>query len=186
MEPTGRLRNFLKHGSGMPITGGNTPTADKESAQPRQGCRRVHTKLNVKRSRVLGFIVIAAGAAAVWWGAASGARTSTAVAYHGGQLVASIRSEPRSFNRLVKRDSTTELLNMLMQGSLVRINRATFDLEPWLAEKWESSADGRQYTLHLRRDVTWSDGAPFTSTDVLFSLQAVFDPRVESVLASVL
>jgi peptide/nickel transport system substrate-binding protein len=143
--------------------------------------------VNVKRSRVLGFIVIAAGVAAVWLGTAfSNRSSSTAIAYHGGQLIGSIRSEPRSFNRLVKRDHTTELLNMLMQGSLVRINRATFDLEPWLAEKWESGADGRQYTLHLRRDVTWSDGAPFTSADVLFSVQAVFDPKVESVLASVL
>jgi peptide/nickel transport system substrate-binding protein len=32
--------------------------------------------------------------------------------------------------------------------------------------------------------VTWSDGTPFTSADVLFTLQAVFDPRSESVVAN--
>ena len=102
----------------------------------------------------------------------------------GGQLVASIRAEPRSFNRLVARDQTTELLSTLMQGKLVRINKATFELEPWLAERWESSADGRTHTLFLRPGATWSDGTPFSSADVLFTLQAVYDPKVASILAS--
>jgi peptide/nickel transport system substrate-binding protein len=104
----------------------------------------------------------------------------------GGQIVASIRAEPRSFNRLTARDLTTETLSMLTQGSLVRVNRATFELEPWLAEKWESSGDGRVHTLHLRPGVTWSDGKPFTADDVLFTLQAAYDPKAESVLAETL
>jgi len=104
----------------------------------------------------------------------------------GGQVIASLRSEPRSFNRLVSRDYATEILTLLTQGRLARINRATFELEPWLAEAWESSADGRTHTLHLRPGVTWSDGTPFTADDVLFSLQAVFDPKAQSVLASTL
>lgn len=104
----------------------------------------------------------------------------------GGQIVASIRAEPRSFNRLVARDLVTDLLNMLTQGSLVRVNRATFELEPWLAERWESSSDGRLHALHLRQGLTWSDGTPFTSADVLFSIAAVFNPAAKSVLASVL
>ena len=104
----------------------------------------------------------------------------------GGQIAASIRAEPRSFNRLVARDQATELLTQLTQGRLVRVNRATFELEPWLAEKWESSDDGLVHTLHLRPGVTWSDGMAFTSADVLFSLRAVFDPKAESALASIL
>ena len=73
---------------------------------------------------------------------------------------------------------------MLTQGRLVRLNRATSALEPWLAERWESSPDGRVHTLHLRKDVVWSDGVPFTAADVLFTLEAVFDPRTKSPLAS--
>ena len=44
--------------------------------------------------------------------------------------------------------------------------------------------DGQTHTLHLRKGVTWSDGTPFTSADVLFTLQAIYDPKVESVVAS--
>ena len=95
-----------------------------------------------------------------------------------------MRGEPRTFNRLTASDQTTDLLVGLMQGRLVRINRSTFELEPWLAEKWEVGADGRTFTLHLRPGVTWSDGTPFTSADVLFSLRAAYDPRVKSVVAS--
>ena len=73
---------------------------------------------------------------------------------------------------------------MLLQGRLVRINRATFELEPWLAERWESTPDGLTHTFHLRPDLTWSDGAPFTSADVLFSLEAALDPKVKSVIAA--
>ena len=101
----------------------------------------------------------------------------------GGQIVASIRGEPRTFNRYVAADQTSEALSLLLQARLLRINRATFELEPWLAEKWESSQDGRTHTLHLRPGLTWSDGMPLTSADVLFSLRAVYDPKVESLLA---
>ena len=81
------------------------------------------------------------------------------VGERGGQIVASSRSQPRSFNRLLVRDQTSDTVNMLLQGRLVRINRATFEVEPWLAEKWDASADGLTYTFYLRPNLTWSDGA---------------------------
>ena len=104
-------------------------------------------------------------------------------AARGGQIVASIRGEPRTFNRYVAADQTSELLSLLLQARLVRVNRSTFELEPWLAERWESSPDGRTHTLHLRQGLTWSDGVPLTANDVLFSLRAVYDPKVDSLLA---
>jgi peptide/nickel transport system substrate-binding protein len=102
----------------------------------------------------------------------------------GGALVASTRSDPRSFNRLVQSQIGTEIFSQLTQGRLVRINRATQELEPWLAEKWTSSSDGRSHTLTLRQGVTWSDGTPFTSADVLFTFEALYDPRTASPLIS--
>ena len=139
------------------------------------------------KTRLLGIAITAgmlAGGYALWRSpGAPGSSVSTAgTQTRGGQLVASIRAVPRSFNRLVAREQTAELLSLLTQGRLVRINRSTFELEPWLAEKWDTAPDGRTYTLHLRPGVTWSDGAPFTAADVLFTLEAVFDPKIESVV----
>lgn len=41
-------------------------------------------------------------------------------------------------------------------------------VQPGLAESWEWSDDGTQLTLNFRKGLKWSDGAPFTSADVLF------------------
>ena len=42
----------------------------------------------------------------------------------------------------------------LTQATLVRINRVSGEAEPWLAEKWSVSPDGRTITLTLRDGVT--------------------------------
>lgn len=42
-------------------------------------------------------------------------------------------------------------------------------IEPDLAERWEVLDDGTTYRFHLRRDVRWHDGAPFTAADVRYT-----------------
>ena len=102
---------------------------------------------------------------------------------HGGNLVASVRTEPRSFNRLAARDSTTDLVAGFTHAKLVRINQVTQDVEPWLAESWTRSDDGRRYTLKLRPGVVFSDGQPFTAADVVFTFKAIYDEKTGSNLA---
>ena len=101
----------------------------------------------------------------------------------GGVAVGTIRNEPQTFNRLAARDNVSVLMTRLTQAGLVRINRTEDVVEPWLAERWSSDDDGRTHTLTLRDGLTFSDGAPFTSADVLFSFEALYDERVGSTLA---
>ncbi len=42
------------------------------------------------------------------------------------------------------------------------------NLQPALAERWEVSPDGTQYTFFLRKDVKWHDGNEFTAADVKY------------------
>jgi peptide/nickel transport system substrate-binding protein len=51
---------------------------------------------------------------------------------------------------------------------------------PDLAERYQASSDGLTYTFHLRKDVKWHDGKPFTSADVKASLDRVLDPNFKS------
>ena len=37
------------------------------------------------------------------------------------------------------------------------------ELKPHLAESWEISKDGKEYTFHLRQDVKFSDGTSFNA-----------------------
>jgi peptide/nickel transport system substrate-binding protein len=51
-----------------------------------------------------------------------------------------------------------------------------FEPIPDLATSWKSTKDGLHWTLELRRGVTWSDGAPFTSSDVVWTYRAMLAP----------
>ena len=104
----------------------------------------------------------------------------------GGSLVATMRSEPRTFNPHAGRDFASTLVIGLTQARLVRINRATQQLEPWLAESYTCSPDALSCTLKLRQGVAFSDGAPFTSADVVFSFQAAYDEKTASPLGDAL
>jgi peptide/nickel transport system substrate-binding protein len=99
-------------------------------------------------------------------------------------IVAAVRAEPRSFNRFAAGDRTTGLIAQLTHARLVQLNHATLDIEPALATKWTLDPDGRTYTLTLRPGVVFSDGAPFTADDVVFTFRALYDPKAEGPLAS--
>lgn len=105
-------------------------------------------------------------------------------AVRGGELVVALRGEPAAYNRYVEASTYAEVLTTFVHAKLVRVNRVTDELEPWLAETWTQSPDGLSYTIKLRPDVKFSDGTPFTSADVLFSFRALYDERVKSPLAS--
>ena len=102
----------------------------------------------------------------------------------GGRLVATYRTEPSSFNRLVSPVAAVELVSRLTQASLVRLNRVTRAIEPRLARSWTTSPDGLAWTMNLVESATFSDGTPFTAADVVFSFRAVYDPEVGSPIAS--
>ena len=102
---------------------------------------------------------------------------------HGGELVAAIRDDPPSFNPYVGQGtSALEVLTHLMHAPLVRIDRVTGEVQPWLAERWSQSADGLTWTLKLRPGVKFADGSPLTSADVLFAFEAVSSPGIASAI----
>jgi peptide/nickel transport system substrate-binding protein len=88
----------------------------------------------------------------------------------------SVRTEPRSFCSCVSPDATTVLVTLLTQARLVRVNQATEEIEPWLADSWTRSDDGLSYVIKLKPNLQFSDGTPVSSADVVFSLAAAYDP----------
>lgn len=87
-------------------------------------------------------------------------------------------SDPGTFNPILVTDSASNDAIGDLFEALVKQNPKTNLIEPDLAESWQISSDGKSITFHLRRDVKWSDGVPFTARDVLFTLRAVFDRNV--------
>jgi peptide/nickel transport system substrate-binding protein len=98
----------------------------------------------------------------------------------GGRLVVALRSEPKTLNPIVSVDATSREVIGTMTSDLVHINHQTQRTEPALAKSWTVSSDGRKYTMQLRHGLRFSDGAPFTSDDVVFSFQLYLDENLHS------
>jgi peptide/nickel transport system substrate-binding protein len=54
--------------------------------------------------------------------------------------------------------------------TLLFFNRGDESITPWLASGYQYSSDLTQITFTIRPNVKWSDGQPFTSDDVAFTL----------------
>ncbi len=96
-----------------------------------------------------------------------------AIGKPGGQITYSTIGEPLTFNLALANDaSSSGYLSYLFEG-LTEISWLTNEVEPALAESWEHSDDGLTWTFHLRQDVTWHDGEPFTAHDVEFTFNRI-------------
>ena len=96
-----------------------------------------------------------------------------AIGARGGTLTFATISEPLTFNLAIATDaSSSGVLGYLFEG-LTEISWLTDEIEPALAKAWEHSADGLTWTFHLRTDVKWHDGQPFTAHDVDFTFNRI-------------
>ena len=92
---------------------------------------------------------------------------------HGGQVTYATIGDPLTLNLALANDaSSSGYLGYLFEG-LTETSWLTNEVEPALAESWEHSADGLTWTFHLRQDVTWHDGQPFTAHDVDFTFNRI-------------
>ena len=86
---------------------------------------------------------------------------------------------PRGFNPLLASIGPDHLIEQLHWDSLLSVTD-TSEYGPRLAESWEVSDDGTTWTFHLRSDVKWSDGEPFTADDVVFTYTMYANPATGS------
>lgn len=99
----------------------------------------------------------------------------------GGTYVEGLAGSPRYINPLFSQYNQTDedLVRLIFTGLTTTDDQG--QIIPDLATDWEISEDGLQYTFHLRRDVRWHDGTPFTADDVLFTVQAIQDADFQGV-----
>jgi peptide/nickel transport system substrate-binding protein len=61
-------------------------------------------------------------------------------------------------------------LYQVCEEFLFYFNMVTGEITPWLAKSWEYNSNHTQMTLKLNPKAKWNDGQPFTSKDILFTL----------------
>ncbi len=80
--------------------------------------------------------------------------------------------QPRSFNPYLPTSGINALWGAagMIYEPLAQLDDVKPTISyPWLAQSWTWSNDNKTLTFHLRKGVTWTDGKPFTSADVVFT-----------------
>ncbi|MBF0385184.1 MAG: ABC transporter substrate-binding protein [Candidatus Omnitrophica bacterium] len=107
--------------------------------------------------------------------------SSNVFSKYGGSLILSTTSDPRSFNDIIAKETSTTLVTNYIFEGLTTTNAHTLKVEPNLAKSWVVSPEGTVWDFHLRDDVLWNDGVKFTSDDVVFTFNdLIYNPRIPS------
>jgi peptide/nickel transport system substrate-binding protein len=70
-----------------------------------------------------------------------------------------------TFNPFISIYLTPTGINRMVYENLVQYSAKDSSPVPGLAEKWDTSPDGKVWTFHIRKGMKWSDGQPITSAD---------------------
>ena len=105
-----------------------------------------------------------------------------AAPHPGGTLVVRLDQEPPSLDKLTDSALAIDwLLERKVLESMAALgDHPDYALKPALATDWSGSKDGLTFTFHLRRGVTWHDGAPFSCQDVVATVRKILDPNVRA------
>lgn len=132
-----------------------------------------------RRGRTAAWIVVCCLQTAIAMPAAAPQR-GTEPGRRGGSLVVAERAEPRTLNPVLALDNPSRAVLRRTTADLIRINRATQQTEPDLAESWATSRDGRSFTITLRPNLRFSDGTACTADDVVFTFGVYLDEALRS------
>jgi len=116
------------------------------------------------------------------WQAVSGdvAAAADPVPVDGDWVIGNLGSEPPTLNPITSTDLSASTIQEYIYETLIRRNPATMKLEPLLAESWQVAEDHLTYTFHLRKNIAWADGQPFTARDIRYSFDRIRDPVVDA------
>jgi len=87
----------------------------------------------------------------------------------GGTINVLVQPEPPGLMMGIVQNGPTQLISGNIYEGLLRYDDK-LNPQPQLATSWAMSKDGKTYTFKLKPGVKWHDGKPFTSADVVFSV----------------
>lgn len=97
----------------------------------------------------------------------------------GGARLINLPSLPVSFNPYLSSEQPSLVIGPHLFAGLVRINAATAQMEPALAESITPDASQKLWTIRLRPGLKWSDGQPLSAQDVAFTYNQLMDnPKI--------
>ncbi|HUA38206.1 MAG TPA: ABC transporter substrate-binding protein [Candidatus Sulfopaludibacter sp.] len=100
----------------------------------------------------------------------------------GGKLIIDEIGDPKTFNYIMANESSSYDICRMMFWSLLNFDVPSQSVLPGLAESWTNEPDGKTWTFRLRKNLRWSDGAPLTADDVVFTWNdIIYNPKINTV-----
>lgn len=102
----------------------------------------------------------------------------------GGSYTEGLVGSPKYINPLYASNRDVDIdISSLIFSSLFKYNEKGV-LVGDLAESWTKSEDGKEYSVVLKKNVVWHNGEQLSADDVIFTVQAVKNPKFRSPLKS--
>jgi len=108
---------------------------------------------------------------------------STDVPARGGKLVSASIGDASNLIPMIAGDASSHAIASQMYLSLLKYDK-DLNLAGQLARSWEVSGNNLTITFHLRPNLHWTDGMPFTSADCAFTLHLIQDKHTQSAYKS--
>jgi peptide/nickel transport system substrate-binding protein len=100
---------------------------------------------------------------------------------NGDWIIKQIMSDPEKINPTVTNDATASSIITYIFENLLEIDRVTYELKPLIAKSLpEISEDHLTYTFDLKENITFSDGAPLTGEDIIFTVKVIKNPFTDA------
>jgi len=94
----------------------------------------------------------------------------------------SISANPSRLNPIISTDKTSSDVAQWIFNGLIKYDKDA-NIIPDLAQSYHF-VDDTTLIFELKKDVTWSDGVPFTAEDVLFTYETIISPKIFTPYAS--
>ncbi|MGB4138146.1 MAG: ABC transporter substrate-binding protein [Microbacterium sp.] len=96
----------------------------------------------------------------------------------GGRMSLLIRLDATELDPHKMSETSAFVINEQIYESLLQSYRG--ELKPAIAEKWETSSDGKTLTFHLRDNAYFHSGRQVTADDVKYSLERILNPETRA------
>jgi len=101
---------------------------------------------------------------------------------YGDVLVESSIGDASNLIPMLASDSASHAVAGYIYNGLVKYDK-DYNIISDLADSWDIETGGKLLRFHLKRNVLWHDGRPFTAQDVMFTYQTIIDPKTPTAYA---
>ncbi|HEY8294118.1 MAG TPA: ABC transporter substrate-binding protein [Micrococcaceae bacterium] len=136
------------------------------------GRRKSRTGTRVSAALMAAAVALAPGALAVP-AAFAGVAPSSSAAAKGTTLRLALTGDIDSLNPFKAILATSTSVLALQYQNLVAYGPDNNEASPGMADRWETSPDGKVWTFHIPADRKWSDGQPITAKDAEWTFNAI-------------